>query len=138
MQHTLTKQVLTNPEMLSPLKNSLLNIYPEKEGWKLYNRYNWATKVFDFVLQKEEGIKVSRILVEINFESNITKDHFTKLELLACRLKGSNCSLVKKIMIVDDLSSIDTVPADVDIVPISSLIRTNLFPLTNFQPGLVA
>ncbi|MFN0274525.1 MAG: hypothetical protein ACKVPJ_02170 [Chitinophagales bacterium] len=139
MQHTLfTHQENGNSEMLSPLKSTLLNLYPERDGWKLYNRYNWATKVFDFVLQKEEGLQTSRILVEINFERVISKEHFNKLDVLAKRLKGGNCVLVRKIMIVDDMSSIASIPEDVDIVPISTLIRTNLLPLQNFQPRLVA
>lgn len=137
MQHTLLSTD-SRAEMLSPLKSTLLNIYPEKEGWKLYNRYNWATKVFDFVLQKEENQQVSRILVEINFESAITKEHFSKLDTLAKRLNGSNCSLVKKIMIVDDRTSIEKVPADVEIVSIGTLINENFLLMDSIKSRLVA
>jgi hypothetical protein len=137
MQHTLLTTD-NKTEMLSPLKSTLLNIYPEKEGWKLYNRYNWATKVFDFVLQKEENQQISRILVEINFENTITKEHFTKLDTLAKRLNGSNCSLVKKIMIVDDRTSIEKVPADVEIVSIGTLINENFLLIDSIKSRLVA
>lgn len=139
MQHTLiTQQETGNAEILSPLKSTLLNLYPEREGWKLYNRYNWATKVFDFVLQKEDGMQTSRILVEINFEDKITKEDFNKLDVLAKRLKGSNSVVVRKIMIVNDMSVIATIPSDVDIVPISTIIQTNLLPLQNLHSRLVA
>lgn len=139
MQHTLiTQQETGNAEILSPLKSTLLNLYPEREGWKLYNRYNWATKVFDFVLQKEDGMQTSRILVEINFEDKITKEDFNKLDVLAKRLKGSNSVVVRKIMIVNDMSVIATIPSDVDIVPISTIIQTNLLPLQNLHTRLVA
>ncbi|MBC8173114.1 MAG: hypothetical protein H7X71_04335 [Chitinophagales bacterium] len=139
MQHTLQSNTDNRTEMLNPLKSTLLNIYPEKEGWKLYNRYNWATKVFDFVLQKEEKQLLSRVLVEFNFESLVTRDHFSKLETLARRLNGNNCHLVKKIMIVDDTASVENTPGDVELIPISKLINGNMLHLGGkMQPKLVA
>lgn len=138
MQHTLKNNAETRSEMINPLKTSLLNIYPEREGWKLFNRYNWASKVFDFVLQKESNNQISRILVEFNFESNISVEHFNQLSDLAIKLQNDNSKIISKIMIVDDFAQICQDSEDIEIIPISSFINENLIHFTLSHTKLVA
>lgn len=138
MQHTLKNNSESKSEMMNPLKISLLNIYPETEGWKLFNRYNWASKVFDFVLQKESNNEISRILVEFNFESNISVEHFTQLSELASKLQNGSSKLINKIMIVDDYATVYKNSDDVEIIPISQFINDNLIRFSLPMSKLVA
>lgn len=127
MQQVLTtKQSANQAEMLNPFKSTLRNLYPEKEGWKLYNRFNWSTKVFDYVLQKEESNVVYRILVELNLENTITSDHFAKLDNLATRLEAGKCTLTRKIMIVDDSAQMVQANYGTEVVFLSNLFNTSL------------
>ena len=127
MQQALTSTTHTNQsEMLNPFKSTLRSLYPEKDGWKLYNRFNWATKVFDYVLQKEEDKTIYRILVELNLENTITKDHFDKLDNLAVRLDNGKCSLTQKIMIIDDSAKLEHSHSQTEIVLLSNLFNMNL------------
>ncbi len=139
MQHTF--KTTTDPnksEILNPVKSTLLSFYPEKDGWKLYNRYNWASKVFDYVLQKEDNNQIDRILIEINFENHINNDVFSKLDVLAKRLCTSTSNIIRKIMIIDDLASTDKVPSDIDIIPISKMLKDGLLCLSPAKSKLVA
>ena len=127
MQQVLTtKQGANQVEMLNPFKSTLRNLYPEKEGWKLYNRFNWSTKVFDYVLQKEENNVVYRILVELNLENTITKDHFAKLDNLASRLEAGKSTLTRKIMIIDDAARLEISDRSIEVVLLSNLFDTSL------------
>lgn len=127
MQHALTARTEGNQAaMVSPLKSTLLHLYPEKEGWKLYNRFNWSTRVFDYVLQKEESGIVYRILVELNLEAKVTKDHFVKLDSLANRLEATKGALTRKIMIVDDAANMEYQHSDTEVIYLSSLFNTSL------------
>ncbi len=94
MHHTLiTKDEIQKIGMLNPLKSTLLNLFPAHEGWKLYNRYNWSSKVYNFVMQKDTlNHQVERIVIEVNFENYISHLHFAKLDALAERLRTDNCS----------------------------------------------
>ena len=125
-------------ELVNPLKSSLLSIYPEKEGWKLYNRYNWATRIFDFVLQKEENGVIERILVEMNFENHISREHFSNLTSLAKRLSSGGCCFIKKVMVVDEMATFDRIPADVEIISLRKLLSSTLLAYEPINPKLVA
>ena len=140
MQHTQLYNLKFNAEMLSPLKDTLLDIYPVKDGWKLFNRYNWASKVFDFILEKKEGTEIFRVLVEFNFESFITTNHLENLSTLAARLNnGLNTSIVKKIMIVCDGNSIlSNTTAGIEFIPVSQIFSGDLLQLNRIKPKLVA
>lgn len=136
MQHTLvTKNEVQKMEILSPLKASLQTIYPEKEGWKLYNRYSWANKCYDLILQKESNDGLVRVVVCVNFENFITRTHFSNLSKLAKRLNHGTSTILKKILIIDDLAKMDKVPQDVEIMQVSDLIKDTT--LTH-KPKLVA
>lgn len=127
MQHALTARIEGNQAaMVSPLKSTLRNLYPEKEGWKLYNRFNWSTRVFDYVLQKEESGIVYRILVELNLETKVTRDHFVKMDSLANRLEATKGALTRKIMIVDDAANLEYHHSDTEVIFLSSLFNSSL------------
>ncbi len=139
MQQALTPSTqASKPEMLTPFKTTLRTLYPEKEGWKLYNRFNWSTKVFDYVLQKEDGDITHRILVELNLEGSVTLDHFEKLHTLANRLDNGKCTLSQKIMIVDDSAQMAEGAGDIRVVLLSDLFKLNLLTGGTDRNKLVA
>ena len=140
MQHTLPTNLKFDIEMLSPLKSTLLDIYPVKEGWKLFNRYNWAPKVFDFILEKEEENTTFRILVEFNFENQISTEYIQNLNILADRLNNSSSiTILKKMMIVcDDSAFLSDTKSDIEFIQISKLFNSSLLQMNGIKSKLVA
>jgi len=139
MQHTHNAKQTIQVDMLNPLKSTLKNSFPEKEGWKLYNRYNWSSKVYDYVLQKEENNNVYRILVEINFGDQVTCNDFEKLTALSDRLGAGKVQMLRTVMVVHDKINMDEVPEGIEIMEMSQLIRKGILGLGDgFYAKLVA
>lgn len=122
-------------DMLNPLKSTLKNSFPEKDGWKLYNRYNWSTKVYDYVLQKEVNNTTYRILVEINLGDQVDQNDFEKLAALSSRLGSGDVEMLRTVMVVHDKIDMATVPAGIEIMEMSQLIRNGIL---NFGTGMDA
>jgi len=126
MYHTHLQPEIQRNELVSQLKQTLLTDYPEKEGWKLYNRYNWTNKHFDVVLQKEaEQGEVFRVIVCINLDNTITKDEYSNVSKLAKRLNHGTSTIMKKILVVDDKALIAKGPSDIEVVQIRKMIKDN-------------
>ncbi len=136
MFHTQTNPENRKSEMVSMLKQSLLTDYPEHEGWKLYNRYNWTSKNFDLILQREE-VKgdVYRVVVCINLENSITKDEYSTVSKLARRLNHGTGIIMKKILVVDDKALVAKGPSDIEVVQIGKMIKDADYAA---EPKLVA
>lgn len=122
--------------MLNPLKSTLRNSFPEKDGWKLYNRYNWSSKVYDYVLQKEDTHNVYRIVVEINFGDQATESEFEKLAVLSSRLSSGRIQVIRTVMVLQENTSLDfNVPEGIDVIRMSELIQQGIQGLQNQSSG---
>lgn len=116
--------------MLNPLKSTLRSSFPEKDGWKLYNRYNWSSKVYDYVLQKEEGNNTLRIVVEINFGDQVSLDDFVKLNELANRLESGTIKVVRTVMVVQENTQVEAPKStNVEMISMSELIQNGIMNL---------
>lgn len=116
--------------MLNPLKSTLRSSFPEKDGWKLYNRYNWSSKVYDYVLQKEEGKNTLRIVVEINFGDQVSLNDFVKLNELAKRLESGTIQVVRTVMVVQENTQIEAPETtNVEMISMSELIQNGIMNL---------
>jgi formyltetrahydrofolate synthetase len=130
MQHTLTQHDKKQVDMLNPLKSTLRSSFPEKDGWKLYNRYNWSSKVYDYVLQKEEGKNTLRIVVEINFGDQVSLNDFVKLNELAKRLESGTIQVVRTVMVVQENTQIEAPETtNVEMISMSELIQNGIMNL---------
>lgn len=130
MQHTLAQKEKKQVDMLNPLKSTLRSSFPEKDGWKLYNRYNWSSKVYDYVLQKEEGNNTLRIVVEINFGDQVSLDDFVKLNELANRLESGTIKVVRTVMVVQENTQVEAPKStNVEMISMSELIQNGIMNL---------
>jgi hypothetical protein len=135
MYHTQPNSEYQKTELVSMLKMSLQNDYPEHMGWKMYNRYNWTSRNFDMILQKEEGEgEVYRVVVCVNLENSITKDEYRTVSKLARRLNHGTSIIMKKILVVDDKALVAKGPSDIEVVQIRKMINENVLS----EPKLVA
>lgn len=117
--------------MLNPLKSTLKNSFPAKDGWKLHNRYNWSSKVYDYVLQKEENNSVYRILVEINFGDQVSACEMDKLASLSNRLNSSEIAAMRTVLVVHDKVEIEKIPAGIEIMDISTLFSNGIINVSS-------
>jgi hypothetical protein len=131
MQHTLHTNESIQVDMLNPLKSTLKNSFPAKDGWKLYNRYNWSSKVYDYVLQKEENNSIYRILVEINFGDQVTACEMDKLASLSSRLNTSDIAAMRTVLVVHDKVEIEKIPAGIEIMDISTLFSNGIMNINS-------
>jgi hypothetical protein len=123
-------------DMLNPLKSTLRNSFPENEGWKLYNRYNWSSKVYDYVLQKEDNHNVFRIVVEINFGDQVTENEFEKLTVLSKRLSSGRIQVIRTVMVLQENTNVDfNLPKGIDVIRMSELIQHGIVGLQNKATG---
>lgn len=135
MVHTLQRSEALKSEMLVPIKSSLSRIYSDTDGWKLYNKYNWGNKCYDLILQKPSKTGYERVIVSVNLDSGIKKRHYDDMQKLSKRLNNGAAGKVKKILIVDNPSTIDQLPADIELVSVHELLEVK-FRAT--EPKLVA
>lgn len=136
MLRTQPKSETQKNELVSLLKQTLQSNYPEKEGWKLYNRYNWSSRNFDLIMQKEEHDgEVYRVVVCVNFENSITREEYNIVSKLARRLNHGTSIIMKKMLVVDDLAMVAKGPNDIEVVQIGKILREHALPS---EPKLVA
>ncbi len=136
MIHAQPKSENQKNELVSQLKQTLQVNYPEHEGWKLYNRYNWASRNFDLILQREESDgEVYRVVVCINFENTIAREEFSTVTKLARRLNHGTSIIMKKMLVVDDMAMVAKGPSDIEVVQIGKILRDAAQPT---EPKLVA
>ncbi len=135
MLHTLLKNEPLKSEMLIPIKSSLEHMYCHHDGWKLYNKYNWTNKCFDFLLQKESQTGVERVIVSVNLDNQVTRQHYDNLQKLSKRLHHGGKSPVKKILIFDNPVAFEAAPADVELMSVNELLNVRLRAT---EPKLVA
>ena len=122
-------------ELVSLLKQSLEHNYPESDGWKHYNRYNWSSRNFDLILQREDNDgEIYRIVVCVNFDHSITKEEYTTVSKLARRLNHGTSVIMKKMLVVDDLAMVAKGPSDIEVVQIGKMLSES----QSTEPKLVA
>ncbi|MFI5171371.1 MAG: hypothetical protein ACHQFW_03220 [Chitinophagales bacterium] len=135
MIHTLLKTEPLKIEVMEPIKTSLESMFCPADGWKLYNKYNWANKCYDIVLQKESLKGYERIIVSVNLDSHVTSKHYENLHNLSRRLTTGTTALIKKILVFDRPATFEAAPADVELISIDDLLKVK-FRAT--EPKLVA
>jgi len=130
MHHATHTQTKKQVDMLNPLKSTLRTSFPEKDGWKLYNRYNWSSRVHDYVLQKESGDSTLRIVVEINFGDQVLTDDFNKFAALSRRLESGKIKVIRTVMVIQENSRIEGQPFEgLEIMNMAQLIQNGVMGL---------
>jgi hypothetical protein len=135
MVHTLQRNESLKSEMLEPIKSSLAQIYCDTDGWKLYNKYNWGNKCYDLILQKPSATGYERVIVSVNLDSGIKQRHYDDMQKLSKRLNNGVKGLVKKILVVDNPTTMEQLPADIELFTVQELLEVK-FRAT--EPKLVA
>ncbi|MFT7589839.1 MAG: hypothetical protein ACI959_002059 [Limisphaerales bacterium] len=112
---TINGSILTKEDLFPIFKKNIGSNYPENEGWKVYNRFNWVSYLHDFVLQREVGEKVERIVVEINTDRKITQEQINQLNIVANRLSSEDVTVIKKILIIKKEAEVNSIPQDFEV-----------------------
>jgi hypothetical protein len=132
MAETLTRNgnKLNKVNFFPLFKKSASRSYPESEGWKAYNRFNWISYLHDFVLQREsEGLR-ERILVEIVTEKVIQPELVTCLEELARRLEHDGTQVSRCILVVNDEASLPEIPRGMEVMRLSTFVQSGISRLS--------
>ncbi|MEZ5013839.1 MAG: hypothetical protein R2794_06065 [Chitinophagales bacterium] len=135
MLHTLHKTESLKGDVLVPIKTALQQRFSACDGWKMYNKYNWSNKCYDLILQNDSQERTKRVVVMVNLDKVVSKRHYDSIESLTSRLNQGSANVLKKILIVDNPSSFEAAPEDIELISISDLLRENLRAT---EPKLVA
>lgn len=117
---------LTKMDLFPMFKLQVSRDYPESEGWKVYNRFNWVSYLHDFVLQRQVGNVTERVVVEINTDQKITEDQFAKMRDMASRLEGDQVKVIKKVLLFSANASVADCPADIELCMLEDFLNSGL------------
>lgn len=132
MVHTLQRHDSLEAALLAPIRDYLAGIYCPADGWKLFNRFQWRTKVPDMIIQKQGKTGFERVIVSVHLENGASRQHFSEMEKLSSRLQKDTVGRMKKILVVDNAAPLD-LPADVEVVNLRDLLK-----IRATEPKLVA
>lgn len=107
-------------------KKGVSRQYPESEGWKVYNRFNWVSYLHDFVLQREHQGSTERVVVEIVTDKRIREEHVIQLRDIAGRLEHDGTRVSKKILVVADGADVSGIPTDIDVFFLADFLKNGL------------
>ncbi len=94
-------QKFAKEQISNLVKENLASLYPEQEGWKVYNRYNWLSYLYNYVVQREQDGIVERVVVEVNTHTLADSESVRNLEMLADRLADDQSKVIEKILVAN-------------------------------------
>lgn len=133
MVHTLQRHDSQEAALLAPIRDYLAGIYCPADGWKLFNRFQWRTKVPDMIIQKQGKTGFERVIVSVHLDNGVSRQHYSEMEKLSSRLQKDTVGRMKKILVVDDEAAAADLPADVEVVRLRDLLK-----IRATEPKLVA
>ena len=110
-------------DLFPMFKKNINRDYPESDGWKVYNRFNWVSYLHDFVLQREVANGFERVVVEINTDKKITDDQISQLSQVALRLTNDETKVVKKILVISEEADAQGVPSDIEVMYLGEFLQ---------------
>ena len=127
MAETLTTESkMTKVDLFPMFKKGIAKQYPENEGWKVYNRFNWVSYLHDFVLQRELDGLTERVVVEIVTDRKVRDEQISQLIEVAGRLEYDGTRVSKKIMVVADETDTSCIPADIEVYYLGEFLKNGL------------
>lgn len=117
---------LTKVDLFPMFKKNIGRDYPESDGWKVYNRFNWVSYLHDFVLQRELEGKTERVVVEINTDKKITDDQLEQLGLVAERLASGGAEVIRKVLVISEEAKADVVPEDIEVYHLNDFLNEGM------------
>jgi hypothetical protein len=117
---------MTKVDLFPMFKRGVARQYPEAEGWKVYNRFNWVSYLHDFVLQREHQGSIERVVVEIITDKKIREEQVAQLRDIAQRLEHDGTRVSKKIMVVADGSDVSGIPGDIEVFFLGDFLKHGL------------
>ena len=127
MVGTLTSESkMTKVDLFPMFKKGVARQYPESEGWKVYNRFNWVSYLHDFVLQREHQGSTERIVVEIVTDKRIREEQVEQLRDIAGRLEHDGTRVSKKILVVADGADVTGIPMDIEVFFLADFLKNGL------------
>lgn len=119
---TVNGSKLSKEKLFPMFKKNIGGNFPESDGWKVYNRFNWVSYLHDFVLQRENGSRTERVVVEINTDKKITEDQLRQLDVVANRLTKKDTVVIKKILIINKEADLKSIPSDIEVYFLSDFL----------------
>lgn len=110
-------------DLFPMFKKNINRDYPESDGWKVYNRFNWVSYLHDFVLEREVANGIERVVVEINTDKKVTNDQISQLGQVALRLANHQTKVVKKILVVSEEADTQGVPPDIEVMYLGQFLQ---------------
>jgi len=117
---------LAKVDLFPMFKKSIIAQYPEQDGWKVFNRFNWVSYLHDFVLQRDTSGGAERILVEINTDKVIKDDQIHQMRDVAKRLEHDGTKVTRKILVASNESDRCTIPEDVELCFLQDFLDNGL------------
>lgn len=121
---------LSKIDLFPMFKKNIGAQYPEKDGWKVFNRFNWVSYLHDFVLQRSTEEGAERILIEINTDKEIRDDQIVQMRQIAERLAHDGTKVSRLVLVVADDADTCSIPDDVKLCTLNEVMEHGLPQLT--------
>lgn len=117
---------LSKIDLFPAFKKNIGAQYPEKDGWKVFNRFNWVSYLHDFVLQRSTENGAERILIEINTDKEIRNEQIDQMRQVADRLAHDGTKVSRLVLVVSEDAATCSIPEDVSLCTLSEVMERGL------------
>jgi hypothetical protein len=116
----------TKVDLFPTFKQNIVRQYPEADGWKVFNRFNWVSYLHDFVLQRDTPNGSERVLIEVNTDKQIKEDQIRQLREVAARLEHDGTKVTRKVLVINQEADCCTIPQDIEICLLNDFLDSGL------------
>ncbi len=121
-----TQNKLNKVDLFPLFLKGIARQYPESEGWKVYNRFNWVSYLHDFVLQREGEKGTERVVVEVVTDRRIREENIVQLKEMATRLEHDGTKVSRTVVVLSDDTDSSGIPVDIEAIYLSDFLRFGL------------